>query len=97
MESELISREVRLARALEVECYKQLVDKFKVGERERKSANHDDYTWVLAEKAQLEKQQNELMAIFRKQLRLIDVLKRPKNPPRGRTVAQSHGTGIYEG
>ena len=33
---------------------------------------------MLAEKAQLEKQKNELMAIFRKQLRLIDVLKRQK-------------------
>ncbi len=79
VESELKAREVRLARALEeVGRHKQLVDDMKAVERERKSANHDDYTRVLAEKAQLEKQKNELMAIFRKQLRLIDVLKRQK-------------------
>lgn len=79
VEGELKAREVRLARALEeVGRHKQLVDDMKAAERERKSANHDDYTRVLAEKAQLEKQKNELMAIFRKQLRLIDVLKRQK-------------------
>jgi len=79
VESELKAREIRLARALEeVGRYKQLVEEMKIVERERKSANHDDYTRVLAEKAQLEKQKNELMAVFRKQLRLIDVLKRQK-------------------
>ena len=41
-------------------------------------ARQEDFKKALSDKAKLEKQKNELMVLFRKQLKLIDVLKRQK-------------------
>ncbi|XP_068743873.1 testis-expressed protein 9-like isoform X3 [Montipora capricornis] len=71
--------EVRLNRALEeAEKYKTALKKAKseskdTGEQDRKRIEQ-----LLAENKRLEKQKNELMAGFKKQMKLIDVLKRQK-------------------
>ena len=79
VESELKSRDIRLMRALEeIDKYKKLLEDQRAAEKDRKAVAQEDYKKALSDKAKLEKQKNELMVLFRKQLKLIDVLKRQK-------------------
>lgn len=69
--------EVRLNRALE-ECekYKTQLEKVKSGTKENVEAERRRLEELLAENKRLEKQKNELMNGYKKQLKLIDILKR---------------------
>ena len=79
VESELKSRDIRLMRALEeIDKYKKLLEDQRAAEKDRKAVAQEDFKKALSDKAKLEKQKNELMVLFRKQLKLIDVLKRQK-------------------
>ena len=79
VESELKSRDIRLMRALEeIDKHKKLLEDQRAAEKDRKAVAQEDYKKALSDKAKLEKQKNELMVLFRKQLKLIDVLKRQK-------------------
>ncbi|KAI8467221.1 MAG: hypothetical protein J3K34DRAFT_42954 [Monoraphidium minutum] len=74
-EQEARAREVRLARALEeVERHKALLQE----ERDGRDASKSDTQRLAGDNARLERQKNSLLAAFRKQLRLIDVLRRQK-------------------
>ncbi|KAK3580128.1 hypothetical protein CHS0354_034069 [Potamilus streckersoni] len=71
--------EVRLNRALEeIERYKDQVQKAKSTSKETTDQEKKRVELLLAENKRLEKQKNELMAGFKKQLKLIDILKRQK-------------------
>ncbi|XP_067653532.1 testis-expressed protein 9-like [Haliotis asinina] len=71
--------EVRLNRALEeVERYKEQLQKSKSTSKDVSDSEKKRVENLLAEKKKLEKQKNELMAGFKKQLKLIDILKRQK-------------------
>ncbi|PIK45906.1 putative testis-expressed sequence 9 protein [Apostichopus japonicus] len=71
--------EVRLNRALEeVEKYKSELQRAKLSSRESSEGDKRRTEQLLAENRRLEKQKNELMAGFKKQLKLIDVLKKQK-------------------
>ncbi|KAL3885054.1 hypothetical protein ACJMK2_025152, partial [Sinanodonta woodiana] len=71
--------EVRLNRALEeIERYKDQVQKAKLTSKETTDQEKKRVEQLLTENKRLEKQKNELMAGFKKQLKLIDILKRQK-------------------
>lgn len=71
--------EVRLNRALEeIERYKEQLSRSKNSSRETTDQEKRKVDQLLAENKRLEKQKNELMAGFKKQLKLIDILKRQK-------------------
>lgn len=71
--------EVRLNRALEeVEKYKSDLQRMKTTSRESSDGERRRVEQLVAENKRLEKQKNELMSGFKKQLKLIDVLKRQK-------------------
>lgn len=71
--------EVRLNRALEeVEKYKTALQKTKSQSKDSGEQDRKRIEQLLAENKRLEKQKNELMAGFKKQMNLIDVLKRQK-------------------
>ncbi|XP_072173812.1 testis-expressed protein 9-like [Diadema setosum] len=71
--------EVRLNRALEeVEKYKADMQRLKASSRESSDGERRRVEQLQAENKRLEKQKNELMSGFKKQLKLIDVLKRQK-------------------
>ncbi|XP_052692105.1 testis-expressed protein 9-like [Crassostrea angulata] len=71
--------EVRLNRALEeIEKYKEQLSKHKSSSRESTEQERKRLEQLVADNKRLEKQKNELMAGFKKQLKLIDVLKRQK-------------------
>ncbi|KAJ8035559.1 Testis-expressed protein 9 [Holothuria leucospilota] len=71
--------EVRLNRALEeIEKYKSQLQRAKLSSRESSDSDKRRNEQLQAENRRLEKQKNELMAGFKKQLKLIDVLKRQK-------------------
>lgn len=69
--------EVRLNRALE-ECekYKAQLDKVRSGTKENVEAERRRLEELMVENKRLEKQKNELMNGYKKQLKLIDILKR---------------------
>nr|KAG5707236.1 hypothetical protein BaRGS_000010 [Batillaria attramentaria] len=71
--------EVRLNRALEeIEKYKEQLHKAKTSSKDTADAEKKRVEQLLAENKRLEKQKNELMAGFKKQMKLIDILKRQK-------------------
>ncbi|XP_071789090.1 testis-expressed protein 9-like [Asterias amurensis] len=71
--------EVRLNRALEeADRYKAELQKARTSSRESTDQERKRIEQLLAENRRLEKQKNELMTGFKKQLKLIDVLKRQK-------------------
>uniref|UniRef100_A0A8D0B2F0 Testis expressed 9 n=1 Tax=Salvator merianae TaxID=96440 RepID=A0A8D0B2F0_SALMN len=71
--------EVRLNRALEeAERYKMELNKLKQNNKELVNQEHKKLEELKIENKRLEKQKGELMAGFKKQLKLIDILKRQK-------------------
>jgi len=70
---------VRLNRALEEsEKYRAQLDKAKSSTKDTVDADKRRADQLAAENKKLEKQKNELMNAFKKQLKLIDILKRQK-------------------
>merc|ERR1712078_485870 len=79
MENDMKSREVRMQRAIEeIDRYKSMVEEMKSLEKDRRYVNREDHLKVVQEKTKLEKQKNELLSVFKKQSKLVDVLKRQK-------------------
>ncbi|XP_041356069.1 testis-expressed protein 9-like [Gigantopelta aegis] len=71
--------EVRLNRALEeIEKYKEQLLKFKSSSKDTSEQEKKRLEQLLLANRRLEKQKNELMTGFKKQLKLIDILKRQK-------------------
>ncbi|XP_044516041.1 testis-expressed protein 9 [Gracilinanus agilis] len=71
--------EVRLNRALEdVEKYKLELSKLKQSNKDSANEEHKKIEELKAENKKLEKQKGELMSGFKKQMKLIDILKRQK-------------------
>ena len=71
--------EVRLNRALEdLEKYKSQLASARSSSKESTEQEKRRMENLLSENKRLEKQKNELMTGFKKQLRLIDILKRQK-------------------
>ncbi|KAL5020276.1 hypothetical protein ScPMuIL_003168 [Solemya velum] len=71
--------DVRLNRALEeIEKYKEQLQRSKTSSKEVTDQEKRRVDQLMADNKRLEKQKQELMAGFRKQLKLIDVLKRQK-------------------
>ncbi|XP_072471919.1 testis-expressed protein 9 isoform X2 [Notamacropus eugenii] len=71
--------EVRLNRALEdVEKYKLELNKIKQNNKDLANEEHKKMEELKTENKKLEKQKGELMTGFKKQLKLIDILKRQK-------------------
>jgi hypothetical protein len=71
--------EVRLNRALEeVEKYKSSLQKAKSESKDSSDQERKKAERLASENKRLEKQKSELMAAFKKQLKLIDILKRQK-------------------
>ncbi|XP_052785376.1 testis-expressed protein 9-like [Mya arenaria] len=71
--------EVRLNRALEeIERLKEQLSRAKTSSRESSDSEKRRVDQLVADNKRLEKQKNELMAGFKKQLKLIDILKRQK-------------------
>ena len=79
MEKDIKSREVRMQRAIEeIDRYKSMVEEMKSLEKDRRYVNREDHLRVVQEKTKLEKQKSELLSVFKKQSKLVDVLKRQK-------------------
>ncbi|CAG5124621.1 unnamed protein product [Candidula unifasciata] len=71
--------EVRLNRALEeIEKYREQLLQAKSTSKDSQDSDKKRLEQLLADNKRLEKQKNELMAGFKKQMKLIDVLKRQK-------------------
>lgn len=78
-EAEARSRDLRLQRALEdVQKYKTLLEQVKSQEKEVKDVAREDYNKLVLDNKRLEKQRSELILAFKKQMKLIDILKRQK-------------------
>nr|XP_051677945.1 testis-expressed protein 9 isoform X2 [Oryctolagus cuniculus] len=77
--------EVRLNRAVEeAEKYKLELNKLRQNNKDIANEEHKKIEVLKAENKKLEKQKGELMMGFKKQLKLIDVLKRQKMPATAR-------------
>merc|ERR1719239_507084 len=71
--------EVRLNRALEdIEKYREQLQRTKTASKDSSEADKQRLEQLLSQNKRLEKQKSELMAGFRKQMKLIDILKRQK-------------------
>lgn len=78
-ESERNARDVRLNRALEeVEKYKALLENEKSAARDGNNSSRKDVEKMQASIRKLERQKGELIGAFKKQMKLIDILKRQK-------------------
>jgi hypothetical protein len=79
IESDVSSKDLRLNRALEeVEKYKTMLKEAKAEQREVIDAGRRANEQLSADNKKLTKQKNELLVAFKKQLKLIDILKRQK-------------------
>jgi chromosome segregation ATPase len=73
------TKDVRMNRALEeLEKYKGLLKERKAQEKDKEDNVKGELERAVRENRKLEKQKAELIAAFRKQMKLIDVLKRQK-------------------
>ena len=73
------ARDVKLNRAIEeLEKYKGQLKEAKVTELSKSDNLRKDMDRLVEENRKLERQRNELMQAFKKQMKLIDVLKRQK-------------------
>ncbi len=73
------SKDAKLNRAIEeLEKYKVQLKEAKVNEASKNETLRKDMDRLLEENRKLERQRNELMQAFKKQMKLIDVLKRQK-------------------
>ena len=73
------TKDVRMNRALEeLEKYKGLLKERKAQEKDKEDNVKGELERAVRENRKLEKQKTELIAAFRKQMKLIDVLKRQK-------------------
>ena len=78
-QAEANTREVRLNRALEeVERHKAMLGQARAQAKEGNHHARKDSDRIVADNRRLERQKAELLAAFKKQLKLIDVLKRQK-------------------
>eukprot|EP00455_Lapot_gusevi_P003601 TRINITY_DN11466_c0_g3_i3.p1 TRINITY_DN11466_c0_g3~~TRINITY_DN11466_c0_g3_i3.p1 ORF type:complete len:333 (+),score=61.90 TRINITY_DN11466_c0_g3_i3:77-1075(+) len=78
-EVEKRARDVRLNRALEeAEKYKSMVREQKETRKDGSDGLRQENARLVAENKKLTRQKNELLAAFKKQLKLIDILKRQK-------------------
>ena len=79
MESEGNTKDIRLGRALdELERQRELVKQLKSQLAESDGTDKRNHRGLVDTIRRLEKQRSELIVAFRKQLKLIDVLKRQK-------------------
>lgn len=73
------AKEAKLNRALEeLEKAKLQLKEARVSENQKGDGLRRDMDRVLEENSRLERQKNELLAAFKKQMKLIDVLKRQR-------------------
>ena len=73
------NKEAKLNRALEeIEKYKLLLREAKIDDAGKHEQIRRDLDRLSEENKRLERQRNELLAAFKKQMKLIDVLKRQK-------------------
>ena len=73
------ARDVKLNRAIEeLEKYKSQLKEAKVTEVSKSDNLRKDMDRLIEENRKLERQRNELMQAFKKQMKLIDVLKKQK-------------------
>jgi len=73
------ARDVKLNRAIEeLEKYKTQLKEAKVTEISKSDTLRKDMDRLIEENRKLERQRNELMQAFKKQMKLIDVLKKQK-------------------
>ena len=78
-DSDINSRETRINRLIEeVEKYKTIVKSNRANTSEKDDQVRKDLDVLQQENKRLERQKNELLVAFRKQLKLIDVLKRQR-------------------
>lgn len=79
MNNDQSAMEIRLRRALEeVDKYKSEIHRTKSASKESSDADKRRVQELTTENRKLEKQKNELMTGFKKQMKLIDILKRQK-------------------
>ena len=79
MSGESSTKDVRINRAMEeLEKYKGLLRERKAQEKDKEDGVKGEIERLSRENRKLEKQKTELIAAFRKQMKLIDVLKRQK-------------------
>lgn len=78
-DKDVTAREAKINKLIdEVERYKEQIKSLRSNEGENNDRNRKDLDRLSQENKKLERQKNELLTAFRKQLKLIDILKRQK-------------------